>query len=258
MSEAVQPVLSMRGIDKSFGGLRAVIDGHLEAHAGEVLAIVGDNGAGKSTLIKVLTGVYQADAGEIRVGGQPVHFRNRRDSINAGIDAVYQNLALVDLLPAPANVFLGHERVVKVLGIPFLDNRGMRRETVRILQERVGVHLDGLDQPALNLSGGQRQAVAIARAVNAADLKVLVLDEPVAALGPQETKATLDLVRSVRDKGIAVIIISHNLEHVFAVADRVQVMRGGRVVGVVNTAESTKHEVLGLIVGAETVEVLEA
>lgn len=251
MTKERKPVLEMRGINKSYGGLRAVIEADLELYPGEVLAIVGDNGAGKSTLIKVLTGVETADTGTIHLEGEERRITDRRSSIDAGIEAVYQNLGLVDTLPAPANVFLGDEPVRKILGIPFIDNRRMRAETERILRERVGVRLPNLDAPVQSFSGGQRQAVAIARAVYHADLKVLVMDEPTAALGPEETRATLELIRSVRSKGIGVILICHNLEDVFAVADRVMVMRGGRRVGVVEVPKSSRTEVLGMIIGSE-------
>ncbi len=248
------PILQMRGINKSFGGLRALIDVDLDLMPAEVLAIVGDNGAGKSTLIKVLTGVHTADSGEIRIAGRPVSIRSRRESMDAGIAAVYQNLGLVDTLPAPQNVFLGIEPIRRILGIPFLDNAAMRARTVEILRNRVGVSLPDLDAPTRSFSGGQRQAVAIARAVAGTDLKVLVMDEPTAALGPEETRNTLNLVRAVRARGTAVILISHNLHHVFAVADRVQVMRGGRRAGVVSTRTATRKDVLGLIVGADVDE----
>ncbi|MEM7695473.1 MAG: ATP-binding cassette domain-containing protein [Pseudomonadota bacterium] len=244
------PILTMRGISKAFGGLRALMGVDLDLYAGEVLAIVGDNGAGKSTLIKVLTGVHTPDTGEITIDGKPVTIANRRHAIDAGIQAVYQNLGLVNSLPAPANVFLGMELYTGLLGIKMLDNRRMRRETEAILRDKVGVIIDDLDAPVRSFSGGQRQAVAIARAVYQSDLKVLVMDEPMAALGPEETRHTMDLIRSVRDRGIAVILISHNLEHVFAVADRVQVMRGGQRAGVVTVANSTREEVLGMVVGS--------
>lgn len=253
MSENREPTLQMRGINKSFGGLRALIDVDLDLYAGEVLAIVGDNGAGKSTLIKVLTGIYQANSGEILIDGAMQTIRDRRDSMDAGVAVVYQNLGLVDTLPAPANVFLGVEPMRRILGLPFIDNRKMREETERLLRERVGVELPDIDEPTRNFSGGQRQAVAIARAINLGDVKVLVMDEPTAALGPEETRNTLNLIRSVKARGTAVILICHNLEDVFAVADRVQVMRGGRNAGVVNAAQSTRREVLGMIIGSTDV-----
>ncbi len=253
MSETREPVLRMQGINKSFGGLKALMDVDLDLYPGEVLAIVGDNGAGKSTLIKVLTGIYQADSGSIVIDGKTQEIRNRRDSMDAGVAVVYQNLGLVDSLPAPANVFLGVEPMKRILGIPFIDNAKMREETDKILKERVGVYLPNIDEPTRNFSGGQRQAVAIARAINLGDVRVLVLDEPTAALGPEETRNTLNLIRSVRDRGTAVILICHNLEDVFAVADRVQVMRGGRKAGVVRIAESSRREVLGMIIGSTDV-----
>lgn len=251
ISEKVS-VLKMTRISKSFGGLRALIDVDLELHSGEVLAIVGDNGAGKSTLIKILTGVYKFDTGKIEIDGESVSIKTRRDSIDAGIAAVYQNLGLVDTLAAPANVFLGVEPVRRILGIPFIDNRKMREQTIEILRDRVGVVLPDVNEMTRNYSGGQRQAIAIARAVNAAGLRVLVMDEPTAALGPEETRNTLDLIRSVKERGTSIILISHNLDHVFQVADRVQVMGAGRRVGVAEVATSSKQEVLGMIVGSET------
>lgn len=253
MNENRKPVLQMRGINKSFGGLKALMDVDLDLYSGEVLAIVGDNGAGKSTLIKVLTGIYQADSGNIVIDGETQTIRNRRDSMDAGVAVVYQNLGLVDSLPAAANVFLGMEPVKRILGVPFLDNAAMREATIRILRERVGVQLPSIDEPTRSFSGGQRQAIAIARAINLGDVKVLVMDEPTAALGPEETRNTLKLIRSVRERGTAVILICHNLEDVFAVADRVQVMRGGRKAGVVDVASSTRRDVLGMIVGSADV-----
>ena len=232
-----------------FGGLRALTDVNLTLWRNEILAIVGDNGAGKSTLIKVLTGVYRADKGQIKVNGQNLSINTRRDSINAGIAAVYQNLGLVDTLGAPANVFLGNEPIRHIFGIPFLDNKKMREQTESILRDRVGIELPDIDETTRNFSGGQRQAVAIARAVNGADLKVLVMDEPTAALGPEETHNTLNLIKTVRERGTPIILISHNLDHVFRVADRVLVMRGGKNAGVVDVATSSQHDVLGMIVG---------
>lgn len=251
MDETKQPVLQMIGISKSFGGIRALMDVSMDLLPNEILAIVGDNGAGKSTLIKVLTGIYRADKGDIKVHGQKLNITTRRDSINAGIAAVYQNLGLVDTLTAPANVFLGLEPVKRVLGIPFIDNSTMRNRAVSVLRDRVGIELPDIDAPTRNFSGGQRQAVAIARAVIGADLKVLVMDEPLAALGPEETRNTLNLIRAVRQRGTAIILISHNLDHVFQVADRVLVMRGGKRAGVVDVAHSTKRDVLGMIVGTD-------
>ena len=239
----------MQDISKSFGGLRALTDVNLTLWSNEILAIVGDNGAGKSTLIKVLTGVYRADKGQIKVNGQNLSINTRRDSIDAGIAAVYQNLGLVDTLGAPANVFLGDEPIKRIFGIPFIDNKKMREQTISILRDRIGIELPDIDETTRYFSGGQRQAVAIARAVNGADLKVLVMDEPTAALGPEETHKTLNLIKTIRERGTPIILISHNLDHVFRVADRVLVMRGGKNAGVVDVATSSQRDVLGMIVG---------
>ena len=245
------PLVRMTGITKRFGGVTALQSVNLEAHAGEVLAIVGDNGAGKSTLIKVLTGVYQPTEGEMFLDGSKIEFSNHAEAIEAGIDAVYQTLALADHLDPAANMFLGNELTKKVLGISVLDNKKMRSETERVLMERLGVTLKSLEAPTESLSGGQRQAVAIARAVYSEGLRVLVMDEPTAALGPQETARTLKLIKSLKVQGLAVILISHSLDDVFEVSDRVHVQRRGQCVGVVKTSESNTQEVLGMIVGAE-------
>lgn len=245
-----KPVISMRDITKRFGGVVALNGVDLDAYAGEVLAIVGDNGAGKSTLIKILTGVYQPSAGRIEMDGEPLLMSDHSDAIALGIDAVYQTLALADHLPPAANVFLGNELTTKFLGVPLLDNRRMRQEAETVLFERLGVRLPDMDSPAASLSGGQRQAIAIARAVYHSDLRVLVMDEPTAALGPQETARTLRLIETLREQGLAIILISHSLDDVFEVADRVQVMRRGKRVGVVKTKDVTTQDVLGMIVGA--------
>jgi ABC-type sugar transport system ATPase subunit len=245
------PLVKMRGITKRFGGVTALQDVDLDAYAGEVLAIVGDNGAGKSTLIKILTGVYQPTEGEIFLDGERLSFSGHADAIALGIDAVYQTLALADHLDPAANMFLGNELTRKVFGMTFLDNKRMRDETERVLLERLGVTLKSLDAPTESLSGGQRQAVAIARAVYHEGLRVLVMDEPTAALGPQETARTLKLIQTVKQQGLAVILISHSLDDVFQVSDRIHVQRRGRCAGVVVTADCSTQDVLGLIVGAE-------
>lgn len=245
-----KPAISMHGITKKFGGVTALDNVDLEAFSGEVLAIVGDNGAGKSTLIKILTGVYQPTSGSVSMDGQTFSMSNHSDAIERGIDAVYQTLALADHLDPASNMFLGSELTTSVFGIQFLDNKKMRQEAERVLLERLGVTLRSMEVETASLSGGQRQAIAIARAVYHADLKILVMDEPTAALGPQETARTLKLIQSLKEEGLAVILISHSLDDVFEVSDQVQVMRRGRRAGLVNTAESSQQEVLGLIVGA--------
>lgn len=244
------PLLEMRAIAKHFGGVMAVAGVSLSLQKGEALAIVGDNGAGKSTLIKVLTGVYEPDEGEIRLEGRQVTITSKRQSRALGIEAVYQNLGLVDALDAAGNVFLGHELKRRILGIEFLDNGRMAKEAARVLKDNVGIELEDINVPTHHLSGGQRQAVAIARAIYSTDLKILVMDEPTAALGPEETRNTLALMQRLKNQGIAIIVISHNLDHVFKVADRVMVMRGGRAVATLDCHATTKQDVLAHIVDA--------
>jgi ABC-type sugar transport system ATPase subunit len=244
----------MQGIVKRFGGAVALDGVDLEAYPGEVLAIVGDNGAGKSTLIKILTGVLQPTSGEIFCDGKPIVLNGRDDAIDLGIDAVYQTLALAGHLSPAANIFFGNELTKSFLGVPYLDNARMKSEATEVLFDRFGTRLPDMDAPTDSLSGGQRQAVAIARAIYHSDLRVLVMDEPTAALGPQETARTLKLIEALRAQGMAVILISHSLDDVFSVADRIQVMRRGRRIGVVRVDETTNEEVLGMIVGAKNNE----
>ena len=244
----------MHSISKHFGGVMAVADVSLHLNAGEALAIVGDNGAGKSTLIKVLTGVHELDEGEIRMEGRPVSITNKRQSRHIGIEAVYQDLGLVDSLDAAGNVFLGHELKRRFLGLTFLDNTRMATEAARVLKEQVGIELEDIHVATHHLSGGQRQAVAIARAIYATDLKILVMDEPTAALGAEETRNTLMLMQNLKQQGIALIVISHNLDHVFRIADRIMVMRSGRAVATLDRSTATKQDVLAHIVDAVETE----
>lgn len=247
-----QPIVAMRGISKRFGGVVALSHVDLEAYAGEVLAIVGDNGAGKSTLIKILTGVYQPTEGSIELDGKPFSMASHSDAIENGIDAVYQNLAIADHLTPAENLFLGAELTKKVFGFEALDNKLMKSEATRVLKDRLGVQLKSMDVATESLSGGQRQAVAIARAVRHDDLRVLVMDEPTAALGPQETARTLELIKVLKQQGLAIIVISHSLDDVFEISDRIHVQRRGQCAGVVKTTDTTNEEVLGLIVGTRT------
>jgi len=244
------PIIEMHGITKRFGGVTALQNVDLTAYPGEVLAIVGDNGAGKSTLIKVLTGVHQPTDGHMTFQGQPLVMASHAEAIENGIDAVYQNLALADHLTPAENLFLGAELTRNVLGFPVLANAKMKAEATRVLHDRLGVTLKSMDVATESLSGGQRQAVAIARAVRHEDLKVLVMDEPTAALGPQETARTLKLIQTLKDQGLAVIVISHALDDVFEISNRIHVMRRGECAGVVETAKTSSEEVLGLITGA--------
>lgn len=251
MAEA-NPIITMHGIVKRFGGVVALNNVDLAAYPGEVLAIVGDNGAGKSTLIKILTGVYQPTEGSIQLDGKPFAMSSHSDAIDNGIDAVYQNLAIADHLTPAENLFLGAELTKKFLGFEALDNKQMKLEAIRVLKERLGVELKSMDVLTESLSGGQRQAVAIARAVRHDDLRVLVMDEPTAALGPQETARTLELIKTLKKQGLAVIVISHSLDDVFEISDRIHVQRRGQCAGVVKTKETTNEEVLGMIVGTKT------
>lgn len=214
---------------------------------GEVVGLVGDNGAGKSTLIKIIAGVYQPDAGTIRVDGSPVTFRNPRDAMALGIATVYQTLALVDQRDVAANIFLGRELVRGLV----LDRRHMLEESAQVLRE-LRIDIPSAQTPVGLLSGGQRQAVAIARAVHhGVGTRLVIMDEPVAALGIEESRKVLRLITQLKAQGHAVIVISHNLEHVFSVADRIVVLRRGRLVGVRHKAETTAAEIIRLIVGAE-------
>lgn len=251
-SDTVPPMVRMRRISKRFGGVVALDDVNLDAFEGEVLAIVGDNGAGKSTLIKILTGVYQPTSGSMELNGKPFSMASHSDAIAAGVDAVYQNLAIADHLTPAENLFLGSELTKSIMGLKVLDNRRMRQEAVDTLNNRLGVQLKSMDVLTESLSGGQRQAVAIARAVRHDNLRVLVMDEPTAALGPQETARTLQLIKSLRDQGLTVIVISHSLDDVFEISDRIHVQRRGRCVGVVKTAQTDNEEVLSMIVGTRT------
>jgi len=245
-----EPLIEMKGIVKKFGGLTAVDHVDLELWPGECLALVGENAAGKSTLIKVLSGIYRADEGRILMNGNEVTIRSRRDAKVLGIEAVYQELGLVDTLDTAANVFLGNELTISILGGHFhiLHHRKMYREAQKVLQERLGVDVRGMKGPVFNLSGGQRQSIAIARGIYQ-EAKVMIMDEPVASLGQIEIEKTLSFIHKLKESGVAVIFIAHNLEHVFQVADRILVLRGGKSVGVRKRDETTKTEIIGLIVG---------
>ncbi|MXX91072.1 MAG: sugar ABC transporter ATP-binding protein [Boseongicola sp. SB0677_bin_26] len=245
-------VLNVIGLTKSYGGLTAVDDVSFEVFEGEILALVGDNGAGKSTLVKALAGAQPPDGGRIEVNGELRQLNSPRDASEAGIGCLHQGLGLVDTLNVPENVFLGRELLTRLLlVIPQLDHRQMRERTIELLAG-FGISLPRLNDPVIRLSGGQRQTVAISRLL-LQDVRLVVMDEPMAALGVEEGRRVLDLVRTMRDRGISVIIISHNLEHVFQLADRIAIMKNGRLIGVVNAAATTRDEVVRLITfGAAT------
>ncbi|MBB5159465.1 ATP-binding cassette domain-containing protein [Saccharopolyspora phatthalungensis] len=246
------PALSARGLVKTYGPVVALDGVDIDLYAGEVLALIGDNGAGKSTLVKCLTGAEIPDVGTISVAGAEVRFRRPQDARAAGIETVYQNLSLAPELDIATNLFLGREvRRRGPLGrvLRMLDHRAMRRQA----EEKVGAlgirTIQNITQVVETLSGGQRQAVAIARAV-AFGGRVVVLDEPTAALGVRETQQVLDVVRELRDRGLGVILISHNMPNVFEVADRIQIQRLGRAVAVVTPQTHTPAEAVAIMTGA--------
>ncbi len=249
------PILEARGLVKRYGHVVALRGADLELYPNEILAIIGDNGAGKSTLIKALSGALQPDEGEIRLDGESVHFRTPRDARGAGIETVYQDLAVAPALDIAANIFLGREaRRRGVLGriLRMLDQGAMRREATRHFAElKIGVQ--SIAQPVEYLSGGQRQGVAVARAAAWAR-RLVIMDEPTAALGVKETGQVLDLIRRVRERGLPVILISHDMPNVFELADRIQIMRLGRRVAVVTPATHSMAEAVAIMTGATQVE----
>jgi D-xylose transport system ATP-binding protein len=245
-----QPVLQLAGISKRFGAVQALTDVDLELHRGEVVALIGDNGAGKSTLAKVIAGVAPADSGEIRMDGERVAIQHPNQAQRMGIASVYQDLALCDNLDVVANLFLGVEE--GTAGV--LDGIEMERRT-RVLLDALSVRIPDVHVPVASLSGGQRQTVAIARSL-LGDPKVVILDEPTAALGVTQTAHVLDLIERMRDRGLAVILISHNLADVRAVADRALVLRLGRNAGDYRVADTTQRDIVAAITGASTGPVL--
>ncbi|TQS41178.1 ATP-binding cassette domain-containing protein [Cryptosporangium phraense] len=251
-----EPVLSARGLVKTFGRVIGLDGVDLDLYPGEVLAVIGDNGAGKSTLIKCLTGALTPDAGEIRIDGDEVHFRGPLDARAAGIETVYQTLAVAPALDIASNLFLGRERRRPgVLGSVFrmLDKKGMRDEAATALSDLGIGTLQNMAQPVETLSGGQRQAVSVARAA-AFGSKVLVLDEPTAALGVRESGQVLRMIEEVRSRGLPTILISHNMPHVFEVADRIHIQRLGRRAGVITPQSHTMAEAVAIMTGAVTLE----
>ncbi|MDA0635078.1 ATP-binding cassette domain-containing protein [Nonomuraea sp. MCN248] len=235
-------MLEVRGIDKSFGPVQVLHDVAFSAHAGEVTALVGDNGAGKSTLVKCIGGIYPIDEGELLFDGRPVQVHGPRDAAALGIEIVYQDLALCDNLDIVQNMFLGRERRRGIM----LDEAAMEelaQETLTGLSVRT---VKSIRQQVSSLSGGQRQTVAIAKAV-LWNSKVVILDEPTAALGVAQTAQVLELVRTLADKGLAVVLISHNMNDVFAVSDRIAALYLGRMAAQVRTADVTHAQVVELI-----------
>ncbi|WP_018900970.1 ATP-binding cassette domain-containing protein [Rhizobium sp. 2MFCol3.1] len=242
------PFLRAIGITKRFGALTALRGVDLEINGGEVLALLGDNGAGKSTFIKILAGAHPQSDGELLVEGEPVHFSSPKDAASSGIATIFQELALSENLSISENVFLGRELKRSVLGVPFLRRKAMRDRVDGLLHE-LDAHISDPQAPVGSLSGGQRQAVAICRALNL-NAKLVIMDEPTAALAVAETRKVLQLTRKLAERGCAVVLISHNIADVFEVADRMVVFLRGRKVAERRKEETNPEEIVSLITGA--------
>jgi D-xylose transport system ATP-binding protein len=236
------PIVEMRNIAVSFGGVRAVAGVTMDLFPGEVMGVVGGNGAGKTTLMRTLSGARPPDAGQIFVNGMPVAIGNPRDAKALGIETIYQTLALADNLDAPANVFLGRE----LTGAGSLNDAAMESATRKVIG-RLNPNFKNFKSPVLRLSGGQRQSVAIARAVHF-NARALIMDEPTAALGPAETAQVHNLIRQLKSEGIGIFLVSHDIHDVFDLSERISVMYHGRLVGTVNKNDVTTDEVLGMII----------
>jgi len=249
------PILEVKGISKHFGGVIALENLDFELMEGEILGIVGDNGAGKSTLIKIISGVVEKDRGEIYYKGKKVEIKDPKDAKRLGIETVYQNLALVDLLDVPANIFMGRE--VKYKGVfnkvfGFLNFQEMFIKSKRLLRE-LQVNIEDLSSKVMYLSGGQRQAVALSKVVYWGK-EIIILDEPTAALGVKESKNVLVLIKKLKEHGISIIIISHNLQHIFSVVDRIMVLRRGKRVDIKEAHNTGADEIVSMITGAKVIE----
>ena len=251
VEEIALPALRARDISKRFGGVVALDNVSIDVAAGQITGLVGDNGAGKSTLIRILSAVLSPDSGTIELDGAGVHFASPAEARAAGIETVYQDLALAGNMPVWANIFLGRELLRGPQRLNLLDKRRMADEA-RAMLSRLSRNMPPIEAPAAQLSGGQRQAIAIARAT-AWGSRVVIMDEPTASLGPAETRSVEEVIVELRDRGFAVLIISHNLEQVFRLVDRVWVLRRGRMIGSRWLAETTPEEVVGMITGATAV-----
>ena len=243
MGTPEEPLLELRGVSKAFGAVQALYRVDFEVRRGEVMALVGDNGAGKSTLIKSVVGIYPFDEGEVRYEGAPVNIHGPRDAARLGIEVVYQDLALADNLDVVANMFLGRERIRA--GV-VLDESSMERSSRETLDSLSVTTLKSVRQTVAGLSGGQRQAVAVAKSVMW-DSRLVILDEPTAALGVAQTRQVLDLVRRLAERGLGVVMITHNLHDVFESADRITVLRLGQRVAELKVAETSQQEVVQAI-----------
>jgi D-xylose transport system ATP-binding protein len=244
------PVLQLRGVSKAFGAVQALQGVDIEAYAGEVVGLVGDNGAGKSTLIKIIAGVYSPDSGQYFVEGKHVTVSRPQDATHLGIETVYQDLALCDNLDVVSNLFLGREEGLGISILPrVLRSAEMERRTLEVLKQ-LDVKIPSIRVPVSALSGGQRQSIAVAKTILRKP-RAVMLDEPTAALGVAQTRQVLNLIKRLRENGLAVIVISHNLADIFEVVDRVVVLRLGRRVATFDIKETTANEVVSAITGAQ-------
>lgn len=243
----MEPILQLRGINKSFGAVQALRNVDLEVYGGEVVGLVGDNGAGKSTLIKIIAGVYAPDSGEYIVDNRRVNVTRPQDATHLGIETVYQDLALCDNLDVVSNLFLGREDTIS--GLPFMNSSEMERRTIDVLRQ-LDVKIRSVHAPVSALSGGQRQSIAVAKTI-LRNARIVILDEPTAALGVAQTRQVLQLIKRLRDQGLGVVVISHNLADVFEVVDRVIVMRLGRRVASFDIKSTTTEQIVAAITGAE-------
>jgi ABC-type sugar transport system ATPase subunit len=248
-SGSTEPLLEAISISKSYGGVHALKDASLYVRPGEVVGIMGDNGAGKSTMVKILSGAQAASAGEIRISGQGLSFRNPTDARKAGIETVYQDLSLAEDLDVLSNLFLGREETYFRIGGLSVLARGKMATRAKELLGEIGVNVPGVRDIVGGLSGGQRQGVAIARAAGWGS-KLIIMDEPTAALGLQETAHVHDIIRGLKSRGIAILLISHNMKQVLELTDRVYVFRRGRIVCDLATADSSADEIISYITGA--------
>jgi len=240
------PLVEMRDISIAFGGIKAVDRATINLYPGEVVGLLGHNGAGKSTLIKILSGAYQRDAGDILIDGEKVTINNPRDAKALGIETIYQTLALADNVDAAANLYIGRELLTK---FGTLDDVAMEAETRKVMG-RLNPNFRRFKEPVSALSGGQRQSVAIARAIHF-NARILIMDEPTAALGPAETAQVGELIKQLKAEGIGIFLISHDLHDVFDLADRLTVMKNGHVVGTARTSDVDHDGVLGMIIAGK-------
>jgi D-xylose transport system ATP-binding protein len=243
------PLVELRNMSISFGGIKAVDNVSIDLHPGEVVGLLGHNGAGKSTLIKILSGAYKRDAGQIFINGEEAHISNPRDAKRYGIETIYQALALADNVDAAANLYLGRELKTRW---GTLDDVAMEAEARRVMG-RLNPNFKRFKEPAKSLSGGQRQSVAIARAI-LFDAKILIMDEPTAALGPHETQMVADLIDELKRQGLGIFLIEHDIHNVMKLCDRASVMKNGQLVGTVNVNEVTDDDILGMIILGKTPE----